>query len=365
MIKAVDNGYGYPTSGGVPEQPANQWIPSVQSQNGGQGPYAFSHRRHVPLTSHGWSEVGGVMTCEKPGTAPTSAAPASPRAPSSRSRWTTQPASRPSRRRWPTTSRTPPRRASSSTWCRSRSTRSSARPRPCAVGPKCNWDMPQLRWLELQRPRLRADRRAALRDRRRVQRGQLLRPQRGQADQRDPHQQQHRRCSTSTRRTPLSSCRSSGCRTRTPSRQPPQAGRRRLQPARRLPPRVLVLHQVVRRPAVIAGQPRPRPRPTTGGAAADARKDKETVVGFLIRRTGQAIFVLFLVTVATLGLVHLFPAARSARSSAFGRRPSRSPTTTTCTASTSRSTCSTSSGWASCCTATSGSRPTEPQRSPA
>jgi peptide/nickel transport system permease protein len=31
------------------------------------------------------------------------------------------------------------------------------------------------------------------------------------------------------------------------------------------------------------------------------------VVGFLIRRTGQAIFVLFLVTVATLALVHLFP----------------------------------------------------------
>ena len=31
------------------------------------------------------------------------------------------------------------------------------------------------------------------------------------------------------------------------------------------------------------------------------------MVGFLIRRTGQAIFVLFLVTVATLGLVHLFP----------------------------------------------------------
>jgi peptide/nickel transport system permease protein len=31
------------------------------------------------------------------------------------------------------------------------------------------------------------------------------------------------------------------------------------------------------------------------------------VVGFLVRRTGQAIVVLFLVTVATLGLVHLFP----------------------------------------------------------
>jgi peptide/nickel transport system permease protein len=42
-------------------------------------------------------------------------------------------------------------------------------------------------------------------------------------------------------------------------------------------------------------------------AATAARKDTETVVGFLIRRTGQAILVLFLVTVATLGLVHLFP----------------------------------------------------------
>jgi peptide/nickel transport system permease protein len=42
-------------------------------------------------------------------------------------------------------------------------------------------------------------------------------------------------------------------------------------------------------------------------AAAGARKDTETVVGFLIRRIGQAIFVLILVTAATLGLVHLFP----------------------------------------------------------
>ena len=42
MIKAIDNGYGYPTSGAVPEEPSNQWIPSIQSQNGGQGPYAFS-----------------------------------------------------------------------------------------------------------------------------------------------------------------------------------------------------------------------------------------------------------------------------------------------------------------------------------
>jgi peptide/nickel transport system permease protein len=31
------------------------------------------------------------------------------------------------------------------------------------------------------------------------------------------------------------------------------------------------------------------------------------VVGFLIRRIGQAILVLFIVTAATLGMVHLFP----------------------------------------------------------
>jgi peptide/nickel transport system permease protein len=37
------------------------------------------------------------------------------------------------------------------------------------------------------------------------------------------------------------------------------------------------------------------------------RKDEEAVIGFLIRRVGQSIFVLFIVTVGTLGLVHLFP----------------------------------------------------------
>ncbi len=27
MVKSVDRGYGYPTSGGVPSQPANPWTP--------------------------------------------------------------------------------------------------------------------------------------------------------------------------------------------------------------------------------------------------------------------------------------------------------------------------------------------------
>jgi peptide/nickel transport system substrate-binding protein len=72
MIKAIDNGYGYPTSGAVPQEPVSQWIPKIQSENGGQGPYAFSVANATALlTGHGWSKVGGVMTCEKPGTSST------------------------------------------------------------------------------------------------------------------------------------------------------------------------------------------------------------------------------------------------------------------------------------------------------
>ena len=67
MIKSVNRGYGYPTSGGVPTQPQSQWVPAVQNQNGGQGPYAFSVANATSLlTSHGWKNVGGVMTCQNP-----------------------------------------------------------------------------------------------------------------------------------------------------------------------------------------------------------------------------------------------------------------------------------------------------------
>jgi peptide/nickel transport system substrate-binding protein len=69
MIKSVDRGYGYPTSGGVPTLPANQWVPSVQNANGGAGPYPFSVANATQLlTSHGWKNQGGVMTCVSPGT---------------------------------------------------------------------------------------------------------------------------------------------------------------------------------------------------------------------------------------------------------------------------------------------------------
>ncbi|HUA30317.1 MAG TPA: ABC transporter substrate-binding protein [Streptosporangiaceae bacterium] len=67
MDTAIYRGYGYPTSGPVPNEPSSQWIPSVQSSNGGQGPYPFSIAKATSLfTSHGWKKVGGVMTCEDP-----------------------------------------------------------------------------------------------------------------------------------------------------------------------------------------------------------------------------------------------------------------------------------------------------------
>ena len=68
MVTSVNRGYGYPTSGGVPAQPASQWVPAVQNANGGQGPYPFSVVGATSLlTSHGWKNVGGVMTCQSPG----------------------------------------------------------------------------------------------------------------------------------------------------------------------------------------------------------------------------------------------------------------------------------------------------------
>jgi peptide/nickel transport system substrate-binding protein len=62
--KAVYRGYGYPTTGPAPTQPANQWVPTAE---GGAGPYPFSIAKATSLlTSHGWSKVNGVMTCADP-----------------------------------------------------------------------------------------------------------------------------------------------------------------------------------------------------------------------------------------------------------------------------------------------------------
>jgi peptide/nickel transport system substrate-binding protein len=67
MVTQIWHGYAFPTSGPVPNEPVSQWKPSAQSANGGQGTYPFSpSAARALLASHGWSGVGGVMTCLNP-----------------------------------------------------------------------------------------------------------------------------------------------------------------------------------------------------------------------------------------------------------------------------------------------------------
>jgi peptide/nickel transport system substrate-binding protein len=65
--KAIFRGYATPTSGPAPTTVPNPYAPASQLANGGVGPYPFSTAKaKALLTSHGWSEVGGVMTCQVP-----------------------------------------------------------------------------------------------------------------------------------------------------------------------------------------------------------------------------------------------------------------------------------------------------------
>jgi peptide/nickel transport system substrate-binding protein len=68
ISKATDRGYAYPTTGIAPAEPTtNPWISSAQKENNGDGPYAFNIAKAKSLlTSHGWTEQAGVMTCTDP-----------------------------------------------------------------------------------------------------------------------------------------------------------------------------------------------------------------------------------------------------------------------------------------------------------
>jgi peptide/nickel transport system substrate-binding protein len=67
ISKSIWRGYAVPTSGPVPTVPANQFEPAIEKENGGQGPYPYNPSKAKSLlTSHGWSEVGGVMQCQDP-----------------------------------------------------------------------------------------------------------------------------------------------------------------------------------------------------------------------------------------------------------------------------------------------------------
>ena len=48
MDKAIYRGYAYPTSGGVPSQPPNQWLPSVQNGQRRAGPVPVQRRQAPP-----------------------------------------------------------------------------------------------------------------------------------------------------------------------------------------------------------------------------------------------------------------------------------------------------------------------------
>jgi peptide/nickel transport system substrate-binding protein len=64
MAKTIYRGYGYPTTGAVPTEPASDWVPSAQQ---GAGPYPFSIAKAASLlASHGWTKENGVMTCTNP-----------------------------------------------------------------------------------------------------------------------------------------------------------------------------------------------------------------------------------------------------------------------------------------------------------
>jgi peptide/nickel transport system substrate-binding protein len=69
MNKSVGRGYSVSTVSGVPVEPPSQWISSDMKENGGQGLYPYDPAKaEALLSAHGWSKVGGVLTCEKPGT---------------------------------------------------------------------------------------------------------------------------------------------------------------------------------------------------------------------------------------------------------------------------------------------------------
>jgi peptide/nickel transport system substrate-binding protein len=68
MNTSVGRGYSVSTTSGVPPEPASDWVSSDMQENGGQGPYPYNPpKAEALLAAHGWKKVGGVLTCESPG----------------------------------------------------------------------------------------------------------------------------------------------------------------------------------------------------------------------------------------------------------------------------------------------------------
>ena len=187
IIKAIWRGYALPTSGPVPNTPpGNQWIPNIQTQNGGQGPYPFSIAKAKSLlTSHGWSEVGGVMTCQDP----SKCGAGIKKGQQAKFTYVVATGDASTTAQWQTYKSDASKAGIDINLVGADVQHDHRRERAVlADGPQVLGAGVRLRRLALQRPGLRADRRVAVRARREFR--QLLRPDDGQPDHRDAHQQQ-------------------------------------------------------------------------------------------------------------------------------------------------------------------------------
>ena len=69
MNAKVGRGYSASTVAGVPSEPPSQWISPAMREHHGQGPYPYDvAEARALLASHGWTVVGGALTCEHAGT---------------------------------------------------------------------------------------------------------------------------------------------------------------------------------------------------------------------------------------------------------------------------------------------------------
>jgi peptide/nickel transport system substrate-binding protein len=66
--QTINRGYGYATTSGVPNEPSSQWVSSDMTADHGNGVFAYNPTKaEALLAAHGWKVVGGVLTCESPG----------------------------------------------------------------------------------------------------------------------------------------------------------------------------------------------------------------------------------------------------------------------------------------------------------
>jgi peptide/nickel transport system substrate-binding protein len=69
IASKIDRGYATPTAGGVPSEPSSPWVSAVMTDNHGAGPYPYDPgKAKALLAAHGWTDLRGTLTCERPGT---------------------------------------------------------------------------------------------------------------------------------------------------------------------------------------------------------------------------------------------------------------------------------------------------------